>query len=174
MGDGFVGGRKVTSEKFSAQQALVLAPGAGEVIPARPEGSFVTIKVGGPFLQCPLTVAEGHFDPSQGAPEWTSPHRHHQFTEMTYVLEGEMTFLIGEELHRVGAGAFICIPPEVVHAYVPSRDSMTSVLFIALPGGFEGMFEEAAHLPPDADPRVFWSALNQKYDTEVVGPPPQP
>jgi quercetin dioxygenase-like cupin family protein len=163
----------VTSEKFSAQQALVLAPGAGEVIPAQPEGSFVTIKVGGPFLQCPLTVAEGHFDPSQGAPQWTSPHRHHQFTEMTYVLEGEMTFLIGEEFHRVGAGAFICIPPEVVHAYVPSRDSMTSVLFIALPGGFEGMFEEAAHMPPDAEPRVFWSALNHKYDTEVVGPPPQ-
>ena len=159
----------MTSEKFSAQQALVLAPGAGEVIPARPAGSFVTIKVGGPFLKCPITVAEGHFDPSQGAPEWTSPHRHHQFTDMTYVLEGDMTFLVGEEFHRVGAGAFICIPPEVV----PSPDSMTSVLFIALPGGFEGMFEEAAHLPADADPRVFWSSLNQKYDTEVVGPPPQ-
>lgn len=164
----------MTSEKFSARQVLVLAPGAGTVIPAQPEGSFVTIKVGGPFLQCPITVAEGHFDPSQGAPEWTSPHRHHQFTEMAYVLEGEMAFLIGEDLHHVGAGTFICIPPEVVHAYVPSRVSKTSVLFMALPGGFEGMFEEATHMPRDADPRAFWSSLNQKYDTEVVGPPPQP
>ena len=161
------------SEKFSAQQALVLAPGAGEVIPARPEGSFVTIKVGGPFLQCPITVAEGAFDPSQGAPEWTSAHRHHQFTEMTYVLEGDMTFLVGEEFHRVEAGAFICVPPEVIHAYIPSRERTTRVLFIALPGGFEGLFEEVGHMPPDADPRAFWSALNQKYDTEVVGPPPQ-
>lgn len=34
---GFVGGRKVTGEKYSAPQALVLAPGAGEIIPARPK-----------------------------------------------------------------------------------------------------------------------------------------
>jgi mannose-6-phosphate isomerase-like protein (cupin superfamily) len=118
----------VTTEKFSAQQVLVLAPGVGQVIPARPESSFVTVKVGGPFLQCPITVAEGHFNPSQGAPECTSPHRHHQFTQMTYVLEGEMTFLIGEELHHMEAGAFICIPPEVIHTYVPSRASMTRLL----------------------------------------------
>jgi mannose-6-phosphate isomerase-like protein (cupin superfamily) len=109
----------VATEKCSARQALVLASGAGEVLPARPEGSSVTIKVGGPFLQCPITVAEGLFDPSQGAPEWTSPHRHHQFTEMTYALEGDMTFLLGEDLHRVEAGAFICVPPEVIHAYPP-------------------------------------------------------
>jgi hypothetical protein len=67
---------------------------------------------------------------------------------------------------------FVCIPPETVHAYIPSRERRTKVLFLAIPGGFEGMFEEGAQMPPDADPGAFWRDLNERYDTEWVGAPP--
>jgi quercetin dioxygenase-like cupin family protein len=127
----------------------------------------------GKGLHCLATVAEGSFDPSQEAPKWTERHLHHQITEMCYVLDGDMTFLVGEEVHRAEAGSFICIPPETVHAHVPSKDRRTKVLFISIPGGFEGMFEEGAQLAPDVDPGVFWRELNLRYDTESVGPPPE-
>lgn len=163
----------MAAEKRTAQEAFVLSANEGTVIPARPPGSAVTVKVGGPFLQCPITVAEGTFDPRQEAPQWTGQHLHHQFTELCYVLEGDMTFLVGEVIHHVVAGGFVCIPPETVHAYIPSRERIAKVLFISVPGGFEGMFEEAAQMPPDVDPGVFWRDLNDRYDTEPVGPPPE-
>lgn len=162
----------MASEKRNAEEPFVLSPGEGRVIPARPPGSSVTIKVGGPFLRSLVTIAEGSFDPGQEVPEWTERHLHHQITEMCYVLEGEMTFLVGEQVHRAETGSFICIPPETVHAYIPSKESKTRVLFISIPGGFEGMFEEGMQMPSDADPEAFWRELNQRYDTEPVGPPP--
>lgn len=163
----------MASEKRTAQEAFILAPGEGKVIPARPPGSSVTVKVGGPFLHCLATVAEGTFDPRQEAPQWTSRHLHHQFTEMSYVLEGEVNFLIGDAVHRIDAGGFVCIPPETVHAYIPSRERRTKVLFMAVPGGFEGMFEEGAQMPPEADPGAYWRDLNERYDTAWVGAPPE-
>ncbi len=163
----------MATEKRSANEPFVLSPGEGTVIPAWPPGSSVTVKVGGPFLQCLATAAEGLFDPSQGAPGWTERHLHHRITEISYVLEGDMTFLIGEEVHRAEAGSFICIPPETVHAYIPSKETRTKVLFISIPGGFEGMFEEGARMPPDADPFAFWQELHRRYDTQSVGPPPE-
>lgn len=163
----------MAAEGGDARHAFVLSPGAGKVIPARPPGSFVTIKAGGPFLNCLVTVAEGTFDPSQEAPQWTFRHRHHKFSELCYVLAGEVTFLVGEEVHQAETGAFVCVPPETVHAYRPSRERLTKLLFIAIPGGFEGMFEEGLRMPPDADPAAFWRELNTRYDTEPVGPPPE-
>ena len=163
----------MAAEAGDAQHAFVLAPGMGKVIPAPPPGSSVTIKLGGPFLQCLATVAEGTFDPSREAPEWTFRHLHHQVTELCYVLAGEVSFLVGDVIHRLAAGAFVCIPPETVHAYCPSPEQTTKLLFIAIPGGFEGMFEEGQRMPTGADPAAFWSELNRRYDTEPVGPPPE-
>jgi mannose-6-phosphate isomerase-like protein (cupin superfamily) len=156
---------------IAPNEAFVLSANEGAVIPAQPPGSAVTVKVGGSFLHCPVTAAEGAFDPRQEAPQWTGRHRHHQFTEMCYVLEGDMKFLVGEVTHRVEAGGFVCILPETVHAYVPSRERIAKALFISIPGGFEGMFEEAAQMQPHVNPGVFWRDLNERYDTEPVGPP---
>ncbi len=160
-------------EKHDARQAFVLAPGEGEILPAPPPGSSVTVKAGGPFLECPVTVAEGLFDPSREPPAWTPRHRHHRFSELCYVLAGEASFLIGEAIHRMEAGAFVSIPPGTVHAYRPSVEQTTRLLFIAIPGGFEGMFEEGMRMPADAEPGTFWRELSRKYDMEVVGPPPE-
>ena len=160
-------------EKHDARQAFVLAPGEGKVLPAPPSGSTVIIKAGGPFLECPVTVAEGRFDPSQELPTWTPRHRHHRFNELCYVLAGEASFLLDEAIHQVEAGAFVSIPPGTVHAYRPSPKRATTLLFIGIPGGFEGMFEEGMRMPADAEPRAFWQELSRKYDMEVVGPPPE-
>jgi quercetin dioxygenase-like cupin family protein len=99
-----------------------------------------------------VTVAEGTFDPGQQAPQWTGRHLHHRFTELCYVLEGDMTFLVNEEFFRVEAGGFVCIPPETVHAYVPSRERIAKVLFISSLGALRACSRKVPRCSPMSIP----------------------
>jgi quercetin dioxygenase-like cupin family protein len=49
----------------------------------------------------------------------TDPHVHREHTDAFYVLEGELTFLVGPDAERVrmAAGGFVAVPPNVIHAY---------------------------------------------------------
>jgi quercetin dioxygenase-like cupin family protein len=46
-----------------------------------------------------------------------SPHIHREHTDSFYVLEGELAFLVDDEEHTVGPGAFVSAPPGVVHGF---------------------------------------------------------
>ena len=50
-------------------------------------------------------------------------HVHREHTDAFYVLEGELTFAVGPGAERVtvGPGAFVAVPPNVVHTF--SNDS---------------------------------------------------
>ena len=68
-----------------------------------------------------LSVTESWFDSARPGAE---PHLHHAHTDSFYVLEGELSFLVDDEEHLLGPGAFVSAPPEVVHGFrtiAPSR-----------------------------------------------------
>lgn len=63
------------------------------------------------------------------------PHTHDQ-DEQVYVLEGDLTFRVGEHLRVVSAGSFLLIPRGTVHSY--RVDSQTATMLNAFtPAGFE-------------------------------------
>lgn len=95
--------------------------------------------------------------PHNGPP----PHVHHLEEEQFYVLEGELTFSVGDQTFIVSAGDFLHIPRETVHSFrnggTPAR-----VLATFSPAGIEGFFREVgepvkdrlAPLPPVTEETV--------------------
>lgn len=50
------------------------------------------------------------FEPNTVVPTHDHPHE-----QITYVVEGEMEFTLGEETRRLRAGEGVCIPPNTPH-----------------------------------------------------------
>jgi mannose-6-phosphate isomerase-like protein (cupin superfamily) len=110
-------------------------------------------------------------------------HVHHFEDEGFYVLEGEMTFYVGDETIKARRGSFLFGPKDVPHAF--SVDSGPArLLFILSPAGMEGaireMGEPARELsippqpeePPDDAEMGRLMAIAERYGGEMLGPPP--
>ena len=82
-----------------------------------------------------------HGDRGRNAPgeAVAGPHVHHEHTDAFYVLEGELTFVIGreEESITVPAGGFVAVPAGVAHSLRNAGDRPARWLTIHAPdGGF--------------------------------------
>src|SRR3954452_2596445 len=69
------------------------------------------------------------------------PLHHHGFDETFYVLDGEVTFQLGDELVTRGPGELVFAPRDVVHTLANLSDGPARYLLICTPGGFERRFE---------------------------------
>lgn len=84
------------------------------------------------------------------------PHTHTQ-REMFYILEGEITFVVGDETITAGAGSFVNVPPDTVHSFRVDTET-ARVLNSYTPAGFERLIietsrpAEARTLPPKGLP----------------------
>jgi quercetin dioxygenase-like cupin family protein len=122
------------------------------------------------------------------APKGREPSRHLHYTddEGFYVLEGELTFYVGEKTYEASPGTFVFLPHGVAHSYTFETDSVR-MLSIVAPGGLEKHFRDprfsepakGTTLPtPDGapDPELLeaMAADLASYGTEVVGPPGPP
>jgi EmrB/QacA subfamily drug resistance transporter len=75
------------------------------------------------------------------------PLHHHDFDEAFYVLAGELTFQVGDELVTAGPGAVAFAPRGVHHTLANLSDAEARYLLICTPGGFERRFDPAASEP---------------------------
>lgn len=66
----------------------------------------------------------------EGGERGAEPHVHREHTDSFYVLDGELTFRIGAGLEVVAApaGAFVSVPPGVIHGF--DNDSANQVRFL--------------------------------------------
>ena len=70
-------------------------------------------------------------------PEGEGPlHVHYREDEGFWVLEGELTFEVGEETIKAGPGSFVFGPKDVPHRFTV-ESGPARLLFILSPGGFE-------------------------------------
>jgi quercetin dioxygenase-like cupin family protein len=109
-------------------------------------------------------------------------HAHGSQIECFYVLEGELTYRLGEREVQVAAGAFVMVPPKARHALVVESEE-ARFLSLAVPGGLAKSFDEVgqpagtAALPaaslPMPDPSVLMAAA-ERSDQIILGPPLQP
>ena len=70
--------------------------------------------------------------------EGVDPHTHSDHTDSFYVLEGEVDFLLEDERHRAGPGAFLSVPPNVVHGFRPCGVDIRLLNFHTPNAGFIG------------------------------------
>jgi quercetin dioxygenase-like cupin family protein len=119
-----------------------------------------------------------------GAVEVASPggavpplHVHHHEDEAFYVLEGEYSVLVGDDVIAASPGAWVWGPRDVPHGY-QIHSERGRHLSLTMPGGFEAFFEEVSAIArPSADPRNEMgrlAAVAARYGVELLGPPPAP
>jgi mannose-6-phosphate isomerase-like protein (cupin superfamily) len=69
------------------------------------------------------------------------PLHHHAFDEAFYVLDGELTFQLGDELVAAGPGAFVFAPGGTVHTLANLGEARARYLLLCTPAGFERRFD---------------------------------
>jgi mannose-6-phosphate isomerase-like protein (cupin superfamily) len=73
-------------------------------------------------------------------------HRHHREDEYSFVLEGRMGALLGDEVLEAGAGSLIFKPRNQWHTFWNAGDEPCRILEIISPAGFERFFRELIDL----------------------------
>jgi quercetin dioxygenase-like cupin family protein len=75
-------------------------------------------------------------------------HVHHTEDEGFYVLEGNVTIVVGDDNHELAAGEHAFGPREVPHRFAVGLDG-ARMLWVLTPGGFESLVDEAS-VPAEA------------------------
>ena len=111
-------------------EPITLAPGEGGRVKAdRPE----------------LSLLEVTFDPGSGV----APHLHRGHSDSFYVLEGEVEFLLGDELVQAGAGHFVNVPRGTVHRFTNTGMETARLVLTFTPAGIERWFEQTLERAPN-------------------------
>jgi quercetin dioxygenase-like cupin family protein len=72
------------------------------------------------------------------------PLHHHDFDEAFYVLAGELTFQLRDELITAGSGRLVFAPRGVPHTFANLSDAPARQLITCTPAGFERYFARMA------------------------------
>lgn len=80
------------------------------------------------------SVSEWWLEPnSDGA----GAHSHEENDEVFYMLEGTLSFLVGDKWIDAEKGTFLRIPAKTTHDFKNKTDKRAGVLNFFIPGGFE-------------------------------------
>ena len=134
----------------------------------------MTVKAGGAETGHAFAQTES-FDPRGTA---TPLHVHHNEDEAFYVVEGEVTVLIGDERIDLGAGDYLFAPRDVPHTTIVTSESARYITTIS-PAGLEDLFVELG-VPVTGDEQPVEAALPPMpelvrrfagYGVDIIGPP---
>jgi mannose-6-phosphate isomerase-like protein (cupin superfamily) len=95
-------------------------------------------------------------------------HLHTREDEYSYVLEGRMGALLGDEVVEAGPGDLVHKPRNQWHTFWNAGDEPCRILEIISPAGFERFFQELSNLRGvvEADPEVV-AELSGRYGLEM-------
>ena len=143
-------------------EPIVLKPGDGEALHVA--GNDVVIKAGGDRIAGRAAVVD-----YTAAPGFPGPplHIHRELTDIFYVLEGTLTFRVGDETIEAPAGSFVLVPPGTAHTFSNPSEAPARFLGIVSPAGFEQYFRDLAAALGDGplDPAVA-QQIASRYDIE--------
>jgi quercetin dioxygenase-like cupin family protein len=117
-------------------KAVIVDPTDGARIEG-PVGGPLTFKVRGAQTHGVLTALENVIPPGQGPPL----HTHAREDESWYVIEGELRFKLGSEIHRAPAGSFVFVPRGTPHCFQNAADAPARILVMFTPAGMERFFD---------------------------------
>ena len=95
-------------------------------------------------------------------------HRHNREDEYSYVLEGRMGALLGDEVVEAGPGDLVFKPRDQWHTFWNAGEEPCRILEIISPAGFEAFFDELVDMggAVNADPQAL-AELSARYGLEM-------
>ena len=108
------------------------------------------------------------------------PHVHRREQEAFYVIDGEITFHVGEERTVAAAGTFVNMTIGTLHSFKNETDRPARMLISVVPAGLEQMFfeigvpleeGETSASPPTHEEIEKLLAVGARYGIEVLLPP---
>src|SRR5229473_4935441 len=101
-------------------------------------------------------------------------HLHRDSDEVAYVLSGEVTFLIGDDVTVGGPGTCAFMPCGVRHAWKSTGAHAGRVLFLYTPAGAGGLIEEQQRSGSNFSSMTETerAEMLRRYDWELLGPSP--
>lgn len=156
----------------TVDSALVVPPGQGTAtwhLDALWSWKIPSAATGGAFSLSEQLLPQGSAPPL---------HRHAHEDEAWVVLEGEVSFFLGDEEHLAPAGSYVFGPRGRAHTFLV-RSPTARMATLLLPGAAEEFFHATGHpadaptLPPPAEPDL--AALMEgmaRFGIELIGPPP--
>ncbi len=129
-----------------AAKAIILAPGEGRDYPmGRIRAVF---KADGAEVRDRYSISEWWLEPHTQGP---GAHNHSE-DDAFYVIEGTMSFLLGDKWMDAPKGSFVLAPGGMIHDFENRSGSRAGVLNLSFPGGFEvnmpGIADWFAEHPP--------------------------
>jgi mannose-6-phosphate isomerase-like protein (cupin superfamily) len=108
---------------------ILLVPGEGEVVGDSSAEKRIE-------LLCDRDELHVTWTRMGGGLEGAVPHVHRNHSDLFYVLEGELTFLVGPDRgeRTVSAGTLVLVPPLVVHGFRNDSDGEARYLNFHAPG----------------------------------------
>jgi quercetin dioxygenase-like cupin family protein len=148
-------------------KGFVVPPGGGSLLSMAP-GRSAALKLRGADTGDNIML----FEETAPVDTETTFHLHHDSDEVAYVLSGEITFKIGDEVTIGGAGSCAFLPRRVPHAWKNTGAETARVLFLYTPARAGGFFEERLSRPVGSINGEEAIAMRRRHGWDVIGPPP--
>lgn len=152
---------------MSTAKSFVVPPGGGIHHASPAPGRFFDLKLLSGETNGSIMLFE------ETLPAGTSSlyHLHHESDEVAWVLEGELTFKVGDEVTSGGPGTCAFMPRNMPHAWKNTGGTIGRALFLYTPAMAGGYIEEMADRgsPKTAAERA---AFCERYRWEILGPNP--
>ena len=152
---------------MEATKGFVVPAGGGRHLDMAAPGRFAALKLLGRETNESIMLFE------ETVPPGTKSlfHLHRDSDEVAWVLAGEITFMIGEEITVGGPGTCAFFPRNVPHAWKSTGGETGRVVFLYTPAAAGAYVEELLKglEPGDEEER---RRLRERFHWEVVGPNP--
>jgi quercetin dioxygenase-like cupin family protein len=151
---------------MTSTKGFVVPPGGGKRLDSPTPGRFFDLKLLGHETGESIML----FEETLPAGTASLLHLHHDSDEVAWVLAGEFTFKIGDEVTVGGPGTCAFMPRDIPHAWKNTGSEPGRVVFLYTPAGAGGYIEALSdHRPTNDDER---NKLLERHRWEVVGQNP--
>ena len=151
---------------MSGASGFVVPTGGGKHFASPTPGRSFALKLRGHETNGSIMMFEETLPPGTASLH----HLHHDSDEVAWVLSGEITFKIGEEIAVGGPGTCAFMPRNVAHAWKNTGTETGRVLFLYTPADAGGLIEELGEHRPVNE--VEHDRLFQRHRWEVIGANP--
>ncbi|HWN15765.1 MAG TPA: cupin domain-containing protein [Candidatus Dormibacteraeota bacterium] len=152
---------------MNTTKGLVVPAGGGKHLDMTTPGRFAVLKLLGHETNESVMLFE------ETIPAGTKSlfHQHRDSDEVAWILAGEITFRIGDEVTVGGPGTCAFLPRNVPHAWKNTGRETSRVVFLYTPAAAGGYVAELLN-PPGPMNDAQRKELRERYRWEVVGPNP--
>jgi quercetin dioxygenase-like cupin family protein len=148
-------------------KGLIIPPSGGSILSMAPGRSAALKLLAGDTGDRIMA-----FEETAPAGTETTFHLHRDSDEVAYVLSGEITFKISDEVTVGGPGTCAFLPCGVPHARKNTGAETGRVPFVYTPAGAGGFFEEQLARPAGSANGPEANEMRCRHGWEIIGPPP--